>query len=626
MAPRLRPYQIEAQKAIVEARERGTRRQLVSLATGLGKTVVIATLPQLLKVRPSDVTLVIAHRDELIQQIAEKMQSANPDAVIGIEKAERRAHEQCSIVVATVQTLAGKRLEEFINRFGRRISLFVIDEAHHAAAPTYRAIVDNILEARPDATILGFTATPNRGDGVRLIDVFHEIVYSMEARAAIDAGYLVPVRSFAIATRTNLDDVASRAGDFVIGQLAQAVNTTERNARIVAAYRTHTPNAKALVFTASVEHARDVADVFVSAGIEAAFASGETSREERDRIIRDFRADRIKVLVNCGLYLEGFDVPSIEVVINARPTKSTTLYTQITGRGLRPVDEIANQLSDTPHAIQRCKLIAESTKPYAIVLDLVDQAHRHAIVTLPTLWGLPLQIDAQGRPVSQVAARYEELCRRDPKLAARVRTFDEIETALISLDERETPNDNIAPGVWHPITPEHWRLQRPAELTGRDRAGNAVPDLSKKYETLLSEARRIAPKEDANAFARRMLEAMYNVDIKTIFNEAIRVDIVRRGPVFVASLTVGKQPPRDIAAAPELVRVIAEAEKRLESGVFLTEQQPRRNGPLHHTQTIRRKNVPKSTIQPTPVNAVSAARRRRRRPAADSSPIFKEQI
>ena len=630
MAPHLRPYQIEAQKAIVEARERGTRRQLVSLATGLGKTVVIATLPQLLKVRPNDVTLVIAHRDELIQQIAEKMQDANPLAVIGVEKAERRASEQCSIVVATVQTLAGKRLEEFIARFARRISLFVIDEAHHAAAPTYRAIVDTILDARPDATIIGFTATPNRGDGVRLIDVFHEIVYSMEARAAIDAGYLVPVRSFAIATRTNLDDVASRAGDFVIGQLAQAVNTVERNARIVDAYKRHTPNAKALIFTASVEHARDVADVFVAAGIEAAFASGETSREERDRIIRDFRADRLKVLVNCGLYLEGFDVPSIEVVINARPTKSTTLYTQITGRGLRPVDEIANILSTTPTALQRCKQIADSTKPYAIVLDLVDQAHRHAIVTLPTLWGLPLQIDAQGRPVSQVAARYEELCLRDPKLAARVRTFEEIETALVSLDEREAPSESIAPGVWHPLTPEHWRLHRPAELTGRDRAGNTVADLGKKYDTLLSEARRIAPKEDANAFARRMLEAMYNVDIKTIFNEAIRVDIVRRGPVFVASLTVGKQAPRDIAAAPELVRVIAEAERRLESGIFLADNQPKRNGSLHHTQSVRRKttgNMPKLAVPPpAQANAISAARRKRRRPAADTQPTFKKQL
>jgi len=177
----------------------------VSLATGLGKTVLIATLPQLLKLRPNDVTLVIAHRDELIQQTVEKMRDANPDALIGVEKASSRASEECSIVVATVQTLANKRLKEFIARFGRRIALFVIDEAHHAAAPTYRAIVDAINEARPDAMVLGFTATPNRGDGVRLVDIFHDIVYTVDSRTAIDAGYLVPVRSFAVATKTDLD-------------------------------------------------------------------------------------------------------------------------------------------------------------------------------------------------------------------------------------------------------------------------------------------------------------------------------------------------------------------------------------------------------------------------------------
>jgi superfamily II DNA or RNA helicase len=605
MAPRLRPYQIEAQNAILAARERGTRRQLVSLATGLGKTVVIATLPRLLKLRPGDVTLIIAHRDELIQQIEQKIREENPEALIGIEKAERRASDECSVVVATVQTLAGRRLDEFIARFGRRISLFVIDEAHHAAAPTYRAIVDAIISARPDANVIGFTATPNRGDGIRLVDVFHEIVYSMEARAAIDAGYLVPVRSFAVATRTNLDDVASRAGDFVLGQLAQAVNTTERNARIVDAYRRHTPDAKALVFTASVEHARDVAQAFVTGGINAEYASGETPREERERIISDFRADRVQVLVNCGLYLEGFDVPSIEVVINARPTKSTTLYTQITGRGLRS---------------ERRELIATSGKPFAIVLDLVDQAHRHAIVTLPSLWGLPLQIDAQGSPVSHVAARYEELCRRDPKLAARVRTFDEIETALVELDAREAPVAHNKVAVWQPITPEHWRLDRPPQRMAKDTQGRPIENLDEKYNQLLAEARRIAPKQNAEAFARRMLEAMYQIDFRTLIQAPVRVDVQRRGTVFVASLIVGDAAPRDIAAAPELVRTIAEAEKRLEQGVALAEVAQRRtvhNNPPPHP---RRKTMA-STLQTTAAATTHQRRRRRPTPAHEGQPV-----
>src|SRR3984893_8011180 len=363
-APHLRPYQLEAQQAILEHRARGIRTQLVSLATGLGKSVVIATLPRLLSLRPGDVTVVVAHRDELIEQLVDKFRVENPDALIGGEQAEPRA-----------------------------------------AAPSYRAIVDAVLGQRPEAMILGFTATPNRGDGVRLVDVFERIVYTMDARKAIDAGYLVPVKSYAVATATNLDDVASRGGDFVIGQLAAAVNTVDRNARIVAAYKQHTPGLKSLVFTASVEHARDIAEEFVANDVRAEWASGETPRDERERIGREFRGDGIDVLVNCGLYLEGFDVPSVQVILNARPTKSTTLYTQITGRALRPVDEIAGALSHTGSALERRELIEKSPKPAAIVIDLVDQAQRHELVTVPSLYGLPPHIDAQGRMTAQVAEK-----------------------------------------------------------------------------------------------------------------------------------------------------------------------------------------------------------------------------
>ncbi len=467
-APHLRPYQVEAQQAILEHRARGVRSQLVSLATGLGKSVVIATLPKLLSLRPGDVTVVVAHRDELIEQLVDKFRVENPEALIGVEKAERRASDECTVVVATVQTLAEKRLDEFISRFKRRISLFVIDEAHHAAAPSYRAIVDAVLAQRPEAMILGFTATPNRGDGVRLVDVFEKIVYSMDARKAIDAGYLVPVKSYAVATSTNLDEVASRGGDFVIGQLAAAVNTVDRNKRIVASYRQHTPGRKALVFTASVEHARDIAEEFVAAGVNAEWASGETPREERERIVREFRGEGIDVLVNCGLYLEGFDVPSVQVILNARPTKSTTLYTQITGRALRPLDEIASPLSNTNSGLERRELIEKSAKPAAIVIDLVDQAQRHQLVTVPSLYGLPPHIDAQGQMTAQVADKFEELLRRDPKRAAKVRSAEEIETALVEIDAFAQPRE-IKP-TWQAIDPGRTLAARAPADARRDRS------------------------------------------------------------------------------------------------------------------------------------------------------------
>lgn len=557
-APHLRPYQVEAQRAILEHRARGVRTQLVSLATGLGKTVIIATLPKLLSLREGDVTLVVAHRDELIEQIVDKMHVENPDLAIGVEKAERRAPEEASIVVATVQTLTDKRLDEFMKRFGRRIALFVIDEAHHAAAPSYRAIVDAIHGARGDAMIMGFTATPNRGDGVRLIDVFEKIVYEMDTRKAIDAGYLVPVQSFAVATTTNLDGVASRGGDFVIGALAAAVNTVDRNARIVASYKQHTAGMKALVFTASVEHARDVAEEFVANGVKAEWASGETPKDERERIVRDFRSGKTSVLVNCGLYLEGFDVPSVQVILNARPTKSTTLYTQITGRALRPVDDIANALSNTGSALTRRELIEKSTKPAAIVIDLVDQAQRHQLVTLPSLYGLPPQIDAQGRMTAQVADKFEELLKRDPKRAARVRSADDIITALAEIDAFAAPVE-IKP-TWAPLDPmDHWRMELPAQRAAYDRKGRPIPNFAKLFDQWVAEARRIAPHEDAESFARRML----NVDPKSIRYEKSRIDVKRDGDKYVTLYSNEDLPERVIEISSSLPGALGSAYTRV---------------------------------------------------------------
>ncbi|MGD0051736.1 MAG: DEAD/DEAH box helicase family protein [Vulcanimicrobiaceae bacterium] len=522
-------------------------------------TVIIATLPKLLSLRPGDVTLVVAHRDELIEQIVEKMRIENPDALIGVEKAERHASEDCSIVVATVQSLAEKRLEEFVGRFRRRIALFVIDEAHHAAAPSYRAIVDAVLAVRPEAMVMGFTATPNRGDGVRLVDVFEKIVYTMDARKAIDAGYLVPVKSYAVATTTNLDDVASRGGDFVIGQLAAAVNTVDRNKRIVMAYKQHTAGLKALVFTASVEHARDVAEEFVAHEIRAEWASGETPREDRERIVREFRADGIDVLVNCGLYLEGFDVPAVQVILNARPTKSTTLYTQITGRALRPVDDIANALSKTNSALERRELIEKSPKPAAIVIDLVDQAHRHQLVTVPSLYGLPPHIDAQGRMTAQVADKFEELLRRDPKRAAKVRSAEEIETALVEIDAFAAPRE-IKP-TWQAIDPiEHWRLEIPPARIALDRRGRPIPDFAGKWDQWVTEARRIAPHEDAERFATRML----NVDPKTMRWERRRIDVKRDGEKYVTLLSTEELPERVIEVSSSLPGALGSAYQRVD--------------------------------------------------------------
>jgi superfamily II DNA or RNA helicase len=577
---RLRPYQLAAQQAIVEARKRGCRAQLVSLATGLGKTVVIATLPDLLELRPTDVTLVVAHRDELISQLVEKMKAQNPGAVVGVEKADEAAGEQCSIIVATVQTLTGTRLTRFVTKFGRRIALFVIDEAHHAAAPTYRAILDKIVAKRPDALVIGFTATPQRGDGALLAEIFPEIVYEMDARAAIDEGYLVPVNSYAVTTDIDLDAVSSRAGDFVLGQLAEAVDTEERNRAVLDAYQTLTPGKKTLVFTASVAHARNVAALFKDAGIRAAFASGETPHAEREAIVAGFRGERIDVLVNCGLYLEGFDVPSVQVIVNARPTKSTTLYTQITGRGLRPLDEDAFVISTFPNGETRRTFLKQSRKPFATIIDIVDKARRHQLVTLPTLWGLPAQIDALGRPISEVADKYELLFTKAPREAARVRDAGQIDAALQAIEDASKPSKSVA---WQMVTPELWRLERPPQRVARDRKGKPIQDFVTRFEAAVRLAKENLPKVNPEAYALRLLD----VDRRSIADETQLVDVMRRGDVWVATYKNGRGAARDLITAPSLPDAIAAATARIEAGDPLANR--RRSG----TPAAKKRNATK---------------------------------
>jgi superfamily II DNA or RNA helicase len=523
-------------------------------------TVVIATLPELLGLRENDVTLVIAHRDELIEQTVEKMKFLNPTRKVGIEKAAKRATEDCQIVVATVQSLTEKRLREFMTRFGSRIGLFVIDEAHHAAAPTYRAIVTAIRWRRDDAMIMGFTATPRRADKVGLGDIFQKIVYSMDTAEAVEQGYLVPVHAYTVHTQTSLDTVNSRAGDFVVGELAEAIDNEERNRQIIEAYLERVPGRKALVFAASVAHARNLRDAFVKRGIKALFASGDTPTEERAKVVSDFRKGKAQVLVNCGLYLEGFDVPSIETIVNARPTKSQTLYTQITGRGLRPVDEIANVLSDAPDAELRRTLIRQSHKQFAIVLDIVDIARRHELITAPTLWGLPAQIEIEGRDIADVSKLYDRLVELDPKIAARVRTASAIEKAVIDLENAASARANVA--TWQPAAENHWRIVLPPKRVARDRGGKLIVNFDQEFSKLVNEAKRVNPNGDAEGFALRVL----NVDKRSIREEGATVDVKPRGDAFVATISIGDDPSRDLATGQTLVDAIGKADAKIHSG------------------------------------------------------------
>jgi ATP-dependent helicase IRC3 len=401
----LRPYQTEALDAIVDSYSKGIKRQLVVLPTGAGKTVIFSHLPKILS-HPTPM-LVLAHRAELLDQAKDKILSSNPHLDVEIEQAERRAGH-VDVVVGSVATLGRNntpRIQEYPNNYFKTI---VIDEAHHAAAPSYQRIVEYF---NPDF-ILGVTATPQRSDSTRLIDVFEEIVYYKSIQDLIKDGWLSPLVGYRVKTNVDISEVEIKNGDYVQAQLEDKIDNPERNAHIVASYRRLADSKKALVFASGVRHAENLALSFQSASVDAAVIVGTTPPEERQQILSDFSSGKIKVIVNVGVLTEGFDEPSVEAIILAKPTRSALLYTQIVGRGTR----------------------LHPGKEHCTIIDISDTTKGKKPIGLPTLLGLPPDFDLQGQSLTEVAEKFEELQNYCPGEAVRVLNPDDIDLAYARIN------------------------------------------------------------------------------------------------------------------------------------------------------------------------------------------------
>jgi ATP-dependent helicase IRC3 len=389
MTVQLRDYQVEAVEAVESAAQRGVRRPLVALPTGTGKTVVFSELIR----RRGRRAIVIAHREELIEQARDKLRMVSPGLEVGVVKAERDEH-QARVVVASIQTLAREhRMDRVLGR-GAQLSLapvdpfltVVVDEAHHAAARTYRQAIAQLggydLERGP--LVVGVTATPERGDQVGLDAVFEEIVYQRELLEMIRAGYLCDLRAVRVQVEMDLDQLKVRGGDFGDEELGRALIESAAPEHALDAYRAHAAGRKTLVFTPSVELARLMARTFAGAGIAARWVAGETPQEERAAILAAFRTGEVQVLANCMVLTEGYDEPSVECLIMARPTKSYSLYVQMVGRGTR----------------------RSPGKSDCLVIDLLGNSRRHRLMTIATLAGLPPEL-LDGQTVTRALAERE---------------------------------------------------------------------------------------------------------------------------------------------------------------------------------------------------------------------------
>jgi len=323
---KIRPYQEKAIIACKKCLDDGDNPLLV-LPTGTGKTIVFAEIIKEFFYEDKN-SLVIAHRNELINQAIDKIELQS-GILCGKEKAEEYSSGQ-KVVVASVQTMKGKRLERFDKN---NFNLVVVDEAHHSTADSYK----NIFDYFSKSSILGVTATPDRADEKELSEIFNTIAYQYLLTDAIKDGWLCDIKGTRVKDFViDLSDLRTRYGDFAINDLDKIM--TEYIAPIAKAVKDKSEDRKALIFMPSVASSGLLSDALIQTGIKAGFVSGTTSDEERENILRDFNRGKITHLVNCDLFTEGFDEPSIDCIVMASPTKSRSKYAQRVGRGTRLYD------------------------------------------------------------------------------------------------------------------------------------------------------------------------------------------------------------------------------------------------------------------------------------------------
>lgn len=379
------------------------------MATGLGKGTLFANLVRHRRLNKRAMMLV--HTIDLVEQGAKRIRDWNPGLSVGIEMADQFSSNE-SVVVGSVQTLGradSKRIKAFDpNDF----DWLIVDEAHHATADTYKNVFRhfNLLdEHNPITTLVGYTATPNRSDGVPMGSVFDEIVYQYSIQDGIKNGWLVDIKGIRVKTDTDLSTVSVQNGDYKQDELEQAVNTPYRNRLIAEAWIENCYPRKTVIFCVDVQHARDMARAFQQKGIPADAVWG--SDPERKSKMQMFKDGLIQVMMNVKVLTEGFDLWSISCVVPAAPSRSQGKLVQQVGRGTRLQEGIDNLVRARKEG--RLKL---GDKVDLLVMDVCDVTGRHSLVTLPTLFGLGPKLDLNGSSVMYAVQELEEVQAKHPDM------------------------------------------------------------------------------------------------------------------------------------------------------------------------------------------------------------------
>ena len=319
----LRPYQEQFIKDVREEFRKNHKRVVGVAPCGAGKTIMTGWMIREV-VRRGKRAIFFVHRHELIRQTSETFKRLGVEH--GIISAGYKMQADLPVQIASVQTLA-KRLDKI-----PAPDLLICDECHHILANTYKSI----LAAFPEAFLLGVTATPQRTGGINLGEIFTSMVEGPSVDELIKLGNLTDFRYFSHVEEIDLKNVRTKFGEYVNADLAKVMTNSKIIGNIVETYKIRAGGKSAICYCVNVKHSEFVAESFRAAGISAAHCDGETPKKIREQLVEDFRLGKIKVLCNAELFSEGFDVPNMQAVILARPTKSLTLFIQQAMRPLRP--------------------------------------------------------------------------------------------------------------------------------------------------------------------------------------------------------------------------------------------------------------------------------------------------
>ena len=390
----LRPYQEEARQSVEADWKKGIQRTLLVLPTGCGKTIVFSKITEDM-VRNGDRVLILAHRGELLEQAADKLQTAT-----GLRCATEKAEETClgswyRVVVGSVQSLQRpKRLEKFSDDY---FDTIIVDEAHHCISDGYQAVLQHFSKAK----VLGVTATPDRGDMRNLGTYFENLAYEYTLPKAIKEGYLVPIKALTIPLKIDVSGVSVQAGDFKAPDLGTALDPyleqiAEEMTRIC-------QNRKTVVFLPLVSTSQKFRDILNQHGFCAAEVNGNSP--DRSDILADYESGKYNVLCNSMLLTEGWDCPSVDCVVVLRPTKVRSLYSQMVGRGTRLFpgkDHLL--LLDFLWLTERHELC----RPASLICENAEVAQQMT-KNLEEASGVPMDIEeAQEKAASDVVAQREE--------------------------------------------------------------------------------------------------------------------------------------------------------------------------------------------------------------------------